>query len=376
MGIRIQQHLPGANLAPFIQVGHTLFREDPVWVPPLHMELRDRLTPAKNPFFQHADATLFTAHQGDRLVGRCSAQVDYEHLRLHRDETGFFGFLDTIDSQEVVDALLRRAESWLRARGMKHVRGPYSLSINEEVGTLVEGFDTPPMILMPHSLPHQGKLIEQSGYPPVKDLLAWRYELGEMSSRVQRAWETVQAMPELRFRTIRKANMLGELRVIMDVFNDAWSENWGFVPITEAELEKTANDLKLIVDEQLAFVVEKDGRPVAICVGLPNINEAIHDLNGKLFPTGLAKLLWRTKVQRPKTARLMLLGIRKELRRVRRYAPLSVAVYGEMAKRGAARGYQWGELSWTLEDNHAINHAIQGMGGHVYKKYRVYEKAL
>lgn len=377
MAIEIREHTPGANLDSFLQAGHDIFRGDPNWVAPLDMEIRDRLTPGKNPFFLHAEATLFTAWKDGRLAGRCSAQIDREHLKVHNDDVGFFGFFDTVDDPEVAKALLNRAEAWLRMRGMKKIRGPFSLSINEECGTLVEGFDTPPYVSMAHSRPYQGGLIEQAGLSKIKDLLAWQYDATlKLNTRTEKAWTEVKAMPEVKFRSVNKKNLRKELGVIMDIFNDAWSNNWGFVPLTSEELSKAAEDMKLIIDEDLAFTVEIEGRPVAMCVCLPNLNEAIADLEGKLFPTGLIKLLWRTKVKRPASARLMLLGIRRELRTAKKYGGLSMAMYAEVHKRGLAKGYTKGELSWTLEDNAPVNLGIKAMGGRVYKKYRIYEKEL
>ena len=376
MTVDVRQHRPGEDVDAFVDVTRDIYRRDPNWVQPLDMDIRDRLNPSKNPFFRHAEVTLFTAWKNGRVVGRCSAQVDHEHLATHHDDAGFFGFFDTTDDAEVARALLGEAEKWLRERGMKRMRGPMSFSINEEIGTLVEGFDTPPMIMMPHSTPYQGGLIEAAGLEKAKDILAWRYDVGTPHARADRAWRAIQEMPEVRFRSLSKKNMRADVRLLLDIFNDAWSDNWGFVPATDAEAEKTASDLKLVLDEDLAFFAEIEGRPVGMCVTLPNLNEAIADLDGKLFPTGIFKLLWRLKVKGPKSARLILLGIRKELRGIKRYGGLSHAMYVEVSKRGSKKGIEWGELSWTLEDNRPINLGIKAMGAKVYKKYRVYEKAL
>ncbi|MEM9188228.1 MAG: hypothetical protein AAGF12_03590 [Myxococcota bacterium] len=376
MAVEIREHRPGDDPGPFIQAAHEVYRGDPNWVAPLEMEIKDRLNPSKNPFFEHAQASYFTAWRGGRPVGRVTAQIDEEHLRIHKDDAGFFGFFDTVDDDEVATALIDAATRWLGRRGMKKIRGPFSLSINEETGLLVEGFDYPPAIMMPHSRSYQGALAEAAGLSKLKDLYAWRYEVGEFKPRALRAWEQVQTLPEVRLRSVRRADMESELRIIMDIFNDAWRHNWGFVPATEAELKKTAQDMKLILDEDLAFIAEVEDRPVGMCIALPNVNEAARDLGGKLFPLGLPKLFWRLKVRGPKTARLILLGIREELRGVKRYGGLSMAMYVEIAKRGGKKGYEWGELSWTLEDNHPVNLGIKAMGAKIYKRYRVYEKEI
>lgn len=376
MAVEIREIRPGEGLGDFLRVPHRVYASDPAWVPPLEMEVKDRLNPAKNPFFKHAEASYFVAYRDGQPVGRISAQVDEEHLRRHQDDTGFFGFFDTLDDSEVAERLVNAASAWVGRRGMKRLRGPFSLSINEESGMLVEGFEHPPVIMTTHHRPYQGELAEKSGLSKAKDLLAWRYPVGTIKPRSERAWKAVQEMPEVRIRSCRKADMESELRIMMEIFNDAWSENWGFVPTTSEEVKKAAQDLKLIIDEEMAFFAEIDGRPVGICVFLPNINEFISDLGGRLFPTGALKLLWRLKTTTPKFGRLMMFGLRKELRGVKRYGGLSMAMYTELAKRGLRKGYEFGELSWTLEDNHPINLGIKAMGAEVYKTYRIYEREV
>ena len=344
--------------------------------PALSFDLKDRLTPRKNPFFEHGEAALFTAHRDGRLVGRCSASVDHAHLEAHDDDTGFFGFFDTLDDEEAAHALLAEAKSWLATRGLKRVRGPLSLSINEEAGLLVEGFEHPPTIMMPHSRPYQERLLTSAGFTPCKDLIAWRYDVQKIPKRAMRAWDEMRKLPEVSIRSFRKKHLRRDINMMMEIFNDAWQDNWGFVPATDKELAKVAEDLKIILDEDIAFFAEIDGRPMGICVALPNLNEAIADLNGALFPFGFAKLLWRTKVRGLKSARLITLGIRKELRNKKRYGGLSAAMYVELAKRGTSKSYRWAELGWTLDDNARVNVAIKAMGGKPYKRYRLYEDAL
>ena len=376
MSIQIRQHQPGQDLDDFIQVAFEVYRDDPAWVPPLHMEVTDRLTPEKNPFFEHAEVALFTAWKDGKPVGRISAQIDHEHLRIHKDNAGFFGFFDTVDDQEVASALLAAAEEWLANRGMTVMRGPFSLSINEETGMLVEGFDSPPTIMSPHHRPYQGALAEGAGLQKVKDCYGWKYVTAEPPPRAQKAWDTIHSLPEVRFRSVSPRKLKKEVHDILDVFNDAWQDNWGFVPATDSEAKKMAADLQLIIDKELCFFAEVDGQPVAICVCLPNLNEAIFDFDGKLSPATIAKLIWRLKIRRPKSARLMLLGIRTELRGKKRYAPLAMAVITELLRRGMKRGCEWAELGWTLEDNRLINAAIRSMGATIYKRYRLFEKPI
>jgi GNAT superfamily N-acetyltransferase len=364
------------TLKDFLNVVDAVYKDSPYYVRPLDFDVSDRLDHQKNPFFQHADGTAWVAYRDGTPVGRVSAQVDREHLRVHKDDAGMFGFLDTLDDPEIAKALLAEAEAWAKARGMKRLRGPMSLSINEEMGCLVEGFDDPPMALMTYHNRYQGGLIEQAGYAKLKDVYSWKYDVGEVPPRAQRAHDEIAAMPEVTTRLADPSRMESELRVIMDIFNDAWSDNWGFVPVTEAELVKMGKDMGMILMPEITRVTSIHGEPAAVAVGIPNVNEVIRDLDGQLFPFGFVKLLWRLKVQGPKSGRLLILGIRKKWRHVRRYAGLSAYLYVEMNRSAHLLGMTSSELGWTLEDNAAINAGIRLMGGRIEKRYRVYEKQL
>jgi len=374
--VEVREFPMGGPVGDFLNVVDYIYGGDPAYVRPLNIELKDRLNPRKNPFFEHGEGTTFCAYRNGWCVGRVTAQVDTLHVERYRDATGFFGFLDTIDDEEVAAELLGRAESWLRAKGMKRSRGPLSLSINEEMGCLVEGFDTPPYILMPHHRPYQGGLIEKAGYQKVKDVFAWKYEVGEPNARVKRAHDEVKAMPEVSSRTMSLKNLAKDIELAVEVLNDTMSENWGFVPYTRSEITKMAADFKLLLMPEITCIVSIDGEPAAVAVALPNLNELVRDIDGKLFPFGLAKLLWRLKVSGPQSARLIVLGIRKKWRGMRKYAPLSAFMYAEMNDGGKKMGIREGELGWTLEDNGRMNAGIQLMGAKKYKTYRVYEKAL
>ncbi|HEY6560774.1 MAG TPA: hypothetical protein VI072_26030 [Polyangiaceae bacterium] len=375
MSVTIRETRVGGNLKDFLNVVEDIYRDDPKYVRPLDFELKQRLS-RKNPFFEHGEGVIFTAHQDGRCVGRCTAQLDHEHLGRYKDDVGFFGFFDTVNDLDVTKALVEHSARWLSQRGMKRMRGPLSLNMNEELGCLVDGFDTPPMILMPHHRPYQGKLLEDAGLAKVKDVYAWRYTVGDVPKRAQKARADIEAMPEVRSRQADRKRLEAEVRIIMDVFNDAWSDNWGFVPFTENELKKMAEDLKLLLVPELTLITEIDGEPAAVALAFPNINEAIADLHGKLLPFGAAKLLYRLKVKRPESARLAILGIRKKYRGVRKYAGLSSYLYARMNDAGKGVGVKWGELSWTLEDNGPVNVGIKLMGGKIYKRYRLYERAI
>jgi hypothetical protein len=374
--VEIRQTPMGGRIGDFLNVVDDIYRGDPNYVRPLDMELKDRLHPKKNPFFDHGEGAIFCAYKGGQCVGRVTAQIDRVHLERFDDATGFWGFLDTIDDEEVARELLARAESWLRGKGMKHARGPMSLNINEEMGCLVAGFETPPYLMMPHHRPYQSGLIEKAGYQKAKDVFAWKYKVGEPNARVKKAHAEIAAMPEVTSRTLSLKNLASDVALFVDIFKDAWSDNWGFLPLTQREVEKTAADFRLLLMPDITRIVSIDGEPAAVAVALPNLNELISDLDGKLFPYGLPKLLWRLKVEGPKSARLIVLGIRKKYRNVRKYAGLSAFMYSEMNEGGRKLGIREGELGWTLEDNGRVNAGIQLMGAKKYKTYRIYEKPL
>lgn len=375
MAVEIRKTPIGGKLTDFLNVAEYIYREDPNYVRPLDLELKQRISP-KNPFFDHAEGVVLTAYRNGWCVGRCTVQFDHEHLARHKDDAAFFGFFDTIDDEEVAKGLLDTASAWAKERGMKRIRGPLSLSMNEEIGCLVEGFDTPPMLMMPHHRPYQGELIERAGFSRLKDAFAWRYTVGDVPKRARKAHDEIQAMPEVRARQADLKRFESEIRTVVDVFNDAWSDNWGFVPFGEKELTKMAKEFRMIVIPELIYIAEIDGEPAAVALAMPNLNELIRDFDGSLFPIGLPKLLWRLKVEGPKTARLILLGIRKKYRNTKKYAGLSTYLYVKMNEAGQRCGIEWGELSYTMEDNAPVNVAIKFMGGKVYKRYRLYEKTL
>ncbi|CAN5307217.1 hypothetical protein BH10PSE7_BH10PSE7_20620 [soil metagenome] len=361
----------------FLQAPFTVFAGDPAWVPPLFFERKEHIDPKKNPYFAHAEAQLFVALDGDKPVGRISAQIDRLRLERYGDATGQFGFLDAVDDRAVFARLFETAEAWLRQRGMRAAQGPFSFSINEETGLLVEGFDTSPSIMMGHARPYYGAHVEALGYRKVKDVIAYEYD-----SRLQPI-PSVMAMVAkaktsgtLVFRPLSKKNLKRDLGIIIDIFNDAWSDNWGFVPMTRAEIEALGKNLNMLVNEEYVSIAEFRGEPAAMAVSLPNINDWLKDLNGRLLPFGWAKLAWRLFASPPRAIRIPLMGVRKSFRATALRAALAIGVVESLREYHRARGTFHGELSWILEDNAAMRHMIMAMGGTPYKTYRVYEKAL
>ena len=364
-------------LRQFIGLPFDLYRDDPAWVPPLRAERCAYYDRGQNPFFEHAEAELFLAMHDGRAVGRISAQADREHLRLHRDDAGFFGSFESVDDPAVARALFAAAETWLEARGLKTMRGPYTLNINDEAGLLVDGYEHPPMFLTAHHLPYYRALVEDAGFTKVKELYCWRHAKGfKVPELARRIAERTRRDPALKVRTIDMRHYDRDLRTGLAIFNEAWRENWGFVPLTESEIRKAAKEVRLILDPRIILLVEYDGKPVGMLLAIPNINLVFKRIgNGRLFPFGWAKLLWGTKVRPPKSLRLTLLGLVPEFRGLRA-GGLSVRLYCEILDRGYAAGYEWGELSWTLDDNEAINNGSRMMQAERYKTYHIYERPL
>ena len=360
----------------FINFPYELYKNASNWIAPLKMERKEFLSPKKNPYFQSADVQFFIAKRDGQVVGRISAQVNREHNKRYNEKTGHFGLFECVNDSEVARALFQQAEQWLRLRGMNKIVGPYSLSINEESGLLIEGFNSAPYPFMPHNFSYYENLISTLGFSKVKDLIAWNYDITKPIPEVaQQIADAVREYPNLTIREVDQKNIRRDVRIISDVFNSAWSKNWGFLPWSDAEIEKMAKDFKMILNPRLALIAEVNGVPAAISIAIPNYHEAIADLKGSLFPFGLFKLIYRLKTNKVKSARLCLLGIKKEFRNDV-LAGLSVCLYAEMHKRAKMIGMTHGELSWTLDDNEKINNGIALMGGEPYKKFRIFEKAL
>ena len=373
MGIAVTEVCGPRELTEFINVPYSVYARWGNWVPPLKRFQRRDLSADGNPFFRHADVRLFVARENGRAVGRISAQVDWEHNRWHNDGTGFFGFFESPDNPAVAAALTGAAGGWLKERGMERIRGPLSFSINGESGVLLEGFDSPPQIQMPYTPPYYPALLEADGFHKAKDLYAWLFEWTRPPEKARQSVERIRRRPDVLIRTVDMGNFNAEIRTILDIFNEAWAENWGFVPMTGEEGQRMGDDLKLIADPNIAVIVEVEGRAAGVILAVPNLNEAIRGLKGNLFPLGFLKLLWRVKARRVKNGRVLIMGVRKEYR-TRKYAALPYLMIDEIMRRGRARGYHWAELSWTLEDNYATNNILANMGCQRYKTYRIYEK--
>ncbi|MBS0274341.1 MAG: dATP pyrophosphohydrolase [Proteobacteria bacterium] len=359
----------------FIRLPERLHRDDPAYVAPLHLERLDALTP-KNPFFGHADIQFWIARKDGRDAGRISAQIDRQELALRPNATGHFGMIAAEDDPAIIRALLTTAEDWLRAHGMKRVTGPFNLNINEEMGLLVDGFDTPPMLLMGHDLPYLGPRIEENDYGREKDVFAYIYNIrDDLPASARRL--LARPLPQgIKVRRIDFKRYNDEIRAITEIFNDAWLNNWGFVPLTDIETDHLAKSLKPLLDPRLVSIVEQNGEPVGFLVCLPNLNEAIRGLSGSILPFGWAKLLWRLKVRGVKTARVPLMGVKRSAAQGVIGSFLPFLLIDTVRNEAIKMGFTNIEMSWILEDNMPMRRMNESLGGVAYKTYRIYGKPL
>lgn len=361
-----------AQLDTFIRCAWPIYANDRHWVPPLISDVKAALDRDKHPFHRHAEVELFTAHRGGRAVGRIAAIINHNHNDFHEDRLGFFGLFESIDDPAVASALLSRAEAWLRERRMDACRGPMNLSTNDELwspGILIDGFDTPPAIMMGHNPPYYQALVEGAGYAKSKDLLTYWIDTSRQT-RIERSAERLMRRGRFEIRSLDLKNLNDEVAIIQDIYNSAWERNWGFVPMTEEEIQHLASALRPVVNPDLCALAFVDGQPVGFALALPDYNQALAHVNGRLFPFGLFKLLWyRRKID---AARTLTLGIKPE----QRATGLDALLILHLFRNGAAGGMPHGECSWILEDNVPMRHGLERFGATVRKTYRVYDKPL
>lgn len=361
-----------AELDRFIRVPMDLYKADPAYVAPLILERKEALSPKKNPYFQHAETQFWIARLNGRDVGRISAQID----SLIEDKSiGQFGMLAAIDDKAVISALFAAAEAWLRERGKTRIQGPFNLSINEETGLLVKGFETPPVMLMPHDAPYLGAHVEAQGYAKVKDLIAYWYDMHRELPKAARYLIDKRKPATMTVRNLDVSRYDEEFDMITAIYNDAWSENWGFIPFTEAEISHMAKSMKPLINPKWVAIVELNGEAVGFGITLPNLNEAIRDFKGALLPLNWIKLLLRLK-RGVRSGRVPLMGVRRSLNNSLLAGLAPFLIIDAMRKGGQDTPLRYVELSWILEDNHAMRHIIESLGADPYKTYRVYEKAL
>ena len=361
----------------FVDFAWEVYKDDPAWIPPLKDEVHGLITPGKNPWFEHARAQLWLAEREGKVVGRISAQVDQlvqEHMGAGTGQWGMFEALDA----EAASALIATAEDWLRKQEMKSSLGPISLSIWDEPGLEIEGFAEPPTVMMGHHPPQYEGWVEAAGYGKAKDLVTYEVDIEHWwDEKIARLIAMGENNKRLKLRQVDKSKFNEEARLILNLLNDAWSTNWGFVPLTESEIAYAGKKLKPIIYNELVWIAEYDGEPVAFMITLPDINELIKDLNGELFPFGWAKLLWRLRKPRTRRARVPLMGVAKKLHGSRLASQLAFMLI-EFTRREVVSkfGVKIGEFGWILEDNKGMLSIAELPGARVNHRYRIYHKAL
>lgn len=361
----------------FVDFAWEVYRDDPAWVPPLKDEVHGLITPGKNPWFEHAKAKLWLAERGGKTVGRISAQVDalvQEHMG---QGTGQWGFLDALD-EAAAQALIATAEDWLREQGMKTALGPVSLSIWDEPGLEIEGFAEPPTAMMGHHRPEYQGWIESAGYHKAKDLLTYEVDIAHWTDpKIDRLIAAGEKNPHIRIRMADKSKFDEEARIILNLLNEAWSDNWGYVPLTESEIAYAGKKLKPIIYNELVRIAEIDGEPVAFMLTIPDINELTKDLNGELFPFNFIKLLWRLHKPKTRRVRVPLMGVARKLHHSRMASMLAFMMIEYTRREAVAKfGVEVGEFGWILEDNKGMLSIAELPGARVNHRYRIFEKAL
>jgi GNAT superfamily N-acetyltransferase len=377
MSLTIKPVKTKRDLKRFVKVPFRLHRDQRQWVAPLifeHMQFLDR---SRNPFFEHAEAEYFIAERDGEPVGRITAQVDERWDEFQGGSDAMFGFFETVDDLEVATALLEAATEWARAKGRSRILGPMDFTTNDEVGILIDGYERRPMILEPWHPPYYRELIETRGFGKAMDLQMWELQFGDLKEG-ERFDPSIHAAAKkalddegIAIRSMRKSDMESEVRRFMDVYNEAWGSNWGFVPITDAEVRFQAKNLKQVIDEDWALIAEKDGEAVGAALTLPDINQVMAKMNGRLLPFGwLRFLLGKRKIDQ---LRVFALGVKHDYRHTGVAAGLYLRHLDTAAQPGKIGG---GEMGWILETNGPMNRAMEGMGGEVVKRYRIYERAL
>jgi GNAT superfamily N-acetyltransferase len=364
-----------ADLMRFIRLPWRIHRSHERWIPPLVWERKQFLDKKKNPYFEHAEADYFIAWRGKDPVGRITAMVDRQFNDYHDWKWGTFGFFECLDDPEAAKALVETADRWVRERGCDRLVGPMDFTMNDEVGILIEGFDLRPMLKQPWHPPYyQGLMEDGAGLTKAQDLLMWNLEVSDRSSVlpiIDELAEQVESKHGIQIRHMRKKDMEAEVRRFVEVYNAAWSKNWGFVPISEAEMKQTAKDMKLIIDEDWLWVAEtKEGETVGVALTIPDFNQAIEKANGRLLPFGWAKMLWqKRKIDR---VRVGFLGVKPEYQ----HTGVAAKFYVEHFETASWKPQDGGEMGWILESNDAMNRGMEAMGGRVVKKYRLYERVF
>ncbi len=370
MAIKIHQVKRPKDRNKFISFPYKLHSNEKNWVPPLITEVKSILDSNANPFFEHSEMEFFLAYENGKLLGRIAAIIDENYIDVRKEAVGLFGFFDSVNRKDVAKALFNTASRWLREKGMVKILGPTNPSMNDEIGILIEGFDLPPAIKMVWNPPYYPELFEAAGFYKAIDIYAYNLTEDMVSERLKKIGEMILKRTKINLRNPNFKEFDKEIRIFRRLYNEAWSDNWGFVPWTEAEFVHVAKSLKKVLDPSLVFIAELDGEPVGFSIAIPDLNYAIKRTNGRLFPLGLLKILWYSrKIHR---LRIAILGVKKQYRN----RGVDTAMYYETWRVGTGKGYDGCEMSWVLENNEKMNKAAQMMGAEKYKTYRLYERKL
>lgn len=370
--IKIKKVESKSDLMKFIKMQWSVYKNDPYWVPPLIMDRKKMLNKEKHPFYKHAQADFFLAEKNGEVVGRIAAIKNELHNKYHNDNTGFFGFFECINDQKVANALFDTAKAWLKEHGCDNMRGPANPSSNDEWGMLLEGFDDEPRILMTYNPKYYLDLCDNYGFVKSKDLVAYKLENQKVtaSEKLKRVAELARQRSKIVIKQLDMKNFNTDLAKVKEVYNKAWAPNWGFVPMTNEELDATAADLKQLAEPSLVLFGEIDGKNVGFALTMLDYNHIFKKLNGRLFPFGFLKLLSKKEKSEIKWCRIITLGLIPEYQK----KGLDAVFYWEIVNRAAAKGILLGEASWILEDNEMMNRGARDvMNGSVYKKYRIYD---
>lgn len=356
------------GLKEFIEFPYALYRDDPYWVPPLRIAVKELLDRQKHPFYANAEAEFYLARRDGKVVGRIAAILDRAHNRFHGESAGFFGFFETANDPAVAEALLKNARRWVSDRGAKFLRGPVSPSTNYECGMLIEGFESSPMVMMPYNPRYYPELMDRVGLTKAKDLLAYVSNANTIDmKKIGRVADRVLATNGVRVRPIDMKNFAAEVERVWEVYSNAWSRNWGFVPMSKEEFRAMGKEMKQILKPELVLVGEVDDRMVGFALALPDVNFALKPAGGSLLPTGLLKILYYQRLI--KSVRVLALGVIEEYRA----SGLAAGFYATLVRNARKLGYGDCEMSWILEDNVLMNRSLEVMGAKRYKTYRIYE---
>lgn len=366
--IRIIQVTKSRDYSRFVNFPYTLHRDNPFWVPPIRMDQKVLLNPKKHPFYQHADTQFFLAERSGKIVGRIAAIIDHLHNKTHNDNIGFFGFFESVEDPAVAHALLEATKNWLKSKGKDAMRGPVNPSQNEDCGCLLDGYDSTPLIMMPYNPPSYPKFFDGFGLKKVMDLIAWYIDDNNPPPpKLIRVAEAARKKHHITVRAMRMKEFKSEVNKIWQVYNSAWEKNWGFVPMTREEFDLLAKNLKSVALPDLALLAEIDNKPVGFALSLPDMNQALHRINGRLFPFGLLKVMQASK--KIDMIRVITLGVIPEYQRL----GIDAIFYIDTWNNAVQHGYHKAEMSWVLENNTMMNRSAKMLGGKPYKTYRMYQ---